>query len=234
MASISFLKAKIASYLSKEQKQAVKNIIAVITSFFGGNRKKIRGRNNAIIVKYAYLSNVIFDIIGDDNVIFVKKGTKIKNTKIIIRGSGHKVQIGEDCILDGGALCFEDSNCSISIGDRTVIHNHFHIAAVEPNATIHIGNGCLFSSYIDIRTTDSHSILDMNTGERINRARDINIGDHVWLGMSVAVLKGASIGKNSVIGYRAVVTKDIADNCVAVGFPAHVIKQNTTWACERM
>jgi acetyltransferase-like isoleucine patch superfamily enzyme len=54
---------------------------------------------------------------------------------------------------------------------------------------------------------------------------DITIGDNVWLGGGVIVLPGVTIGDNAVIGAGSVVTKDIPDNCVAVGNPARIIKR---------
>lgn len=38
------------------------------------------------------------------------------------------------------------------------------------------------------------------------------------------VMKGVSIGENSIIGVGSIVTKDIPANCVAVGSPCKVIR----------
>jgi acetyltransferase-like isoleucine patch superfamily enzyme len=45
-----------------------------------------------------------------------------------------------------------------------------------------------------------------------------------WLGARVSVLPGVTIGENAIIGTGSVVTKDIPENCIAVGNPARVIK----------
>ena len=50
------------------------------------------------------------------------------------------------------------------------------------------------------------------------------IGSHVWLGVNATVLKGVSIGDNSVIGAGSVVTRDIPANVIAAGNPCKVIK----------
>ena len=50
------------------------------------------------------------------------------------------------------------------------------------------------------------------------------IGDGVWLGENACVI-GVSIGKNSVVGANAVVTKDVPDYCVVAGAPAYIIKR---------
>lgn len=51
----------------------------------------------------------------------------------------------------------------------------------------------------------------------------IKIGNNVWLGEHVTILKGVTIGDNVVVGYGSIVTKDIPANSVAVGIPAKVI-----------
>lgn len=51
----------------------------------------------------------------------------------------------------------------------------------------------------------------------------IKIGNNVWLGENVSILKGVSIGNNVILGYGSIVTKSIPSNSVAVGSPAKVI-----------
>ncbi len=53
----------------------------------------------------------------------------------------------------------------------------------------------------------------------------ISIENNVWIGEKATILKGVSIGENSVIGAGSVVTKSIPANCVAVGSPAKVIRR---------
>lgn len=56
--------------------------------------------------------------------------------------------------------------------------------------------------------------------------RPIKIGENVWIGSNVRICKGVTIGDNSVIGANSVVTKDVPSNCIAVGLPAKVVKEN--------
>jgi len=55
-------------------------------------------------------------------------------------------------------------------------------------------------------------------------AAPITLEDNVWLGGSVVVCPGVTIGANSIIGAGAVVTRDIPANSIAVGNPARVIR----------
>jgi acetyltransferase-like isoleucine patch superfamily enzyme len=52
----------------------------------------------------------------------------------------------------------------------------------------------------------------------------VKIGDNVWIGMNAVILKGVTIGDNSVVAAGAVVTKSIAPNTIVAGNPAVVVK----------
>lgn len=60
---------------------------------------------------------------------------------------------------------------------------------------------------------------------RVVYTKPIHIKKNAWLGARVSVLPGVTIGENAIVGTGAVVTKDIPDNCIAVGNPAHVIRR---------
>ncbi|MEO6302047.1 MAG: DapH/DapD/GlmU-related protein, partial [Bacteroidia bacterium] len=59
---------------------------------------------------------------------------------------------------------------------------------------------------------------------RAGKPKAIRIEDNVWLGEGAKILKGVTIGKNSVIGAGSIVVSDIPANVVAAGNPAKVIK----------
>lgn len=54
---------------------------------------------------------------------------------------------------------------------------------------------------------------------------DIVIEDNVWIGMEALILGGVTIGENSVVAARSVVTKDVPANCLVAGIPAKVVKK---------
>ena len=108
------------------------------------------------------------------------------------------------------------------------------LAACE-SKKITVGNDCMFSNKIQLRTSDSHSILDENA-KRINLGGDIEIGNHVWIGNEVMVLKGTTIPDNCIVGARSIVTASLCapPNSIIAGIPARVVKTNINWKRERI
>ena len=97
-------------------------------------------------------------------------------------------------------------------------------------SNITIGDGCLFSDCL-ITSSDMHSILDLDTHKRINRAQDILIESNVWIGYEALILKGSKIGKGCVVGSRSTVTSStpFEPNCIIVGNPAKIGRRNIFW-----
>jgi acetyltransferase-like isoleucine patch superfamily enzyme len=198
-------------------------------------RKKIYGHDNKIIYKDAILSSVIFDIIGDYNTIEIKKGSILNDVVFFIRGNNHRIGIDENCkFYRGSNIWFEDCECVLIIGPETTFEN-VHLALTEPGSRITIGRDCMFAYDIDVRTGDSHSIISQENGERINYAKDIYIGDHVWIAAHSILLKGSFIPQNSVVATGAVVTRKYEKKGIVIGGnPAMPIKEGITWSRERI
>lgn len=98
--------------------------------------------------------------------------------------------------------------------------------------SIEIGEDCMFSNHIIIRTSDSHAIYSNETNKRINPAKPIRIGNHVWIAPGSEVMKGVVVGDGCIIGSQTMVTKDVPANCLVVGRPARVVKANIRWTRE--
>jgi acetyltransferase-like isoleucine patch superfamily enzyme len=108
------------------------------------------------------------------------------------------------------------------------------LAAVE-GKSICIGSGCLFSYDIEIRTSDSHSIIDKTTSERLNYAQDVVIGDNVWVCAHARILKGAYVAAHSIIGNSSIVGSSCKDPySIYAGIPAKKIKENINWITHRI
>lgn len=197
------------------------------------NKKKIKGKGNTISCQGALCKSFKVKILGNNNTINIEEESIITNCTVYIKGNNHKLLLTKNNRIQNTEFWFEDNDCTIAIGENTRIFGA-HIAVTEPNSKISIGKGCLFSSQIDIRNGDSHSILDKKTNQRINFARDINIRNFVWIGKGATILKGTTIDSNCVIGTKSVVTKDVPPNCIVAGFPAKVVKENIYWKGARI
>lgn len=109
------------------------------------------------------------------------------------------------------------------IGSGTYIGRNAHIYATK---SIAIGVKVLIADkvYISDNLHEYKNIYLPVIDQPIKQLKPVVIGDGAWLGENACII-GASVGKNSVIGANAVVTKDIPDYCVAVGCPAIIIKR---------
>ena len=190
-------------------------------------KKYIKGSGN-VFKDLGLISRTRRIIIGDNNYVENGVGANVSNTKIHISGSNNKVTIGSGTYLDNSVIWIQGNNCELNIGKNVSVEGA-SFAIAEDNQKIEIGDDCLFSYKIEFKTSDSHSIIDMETNKRINPAQSIKLGRHVWLGAQVTILKGVTIGDNSIIGTGSIVTKDIPTNVIATGIPAKVVKENINW-----
>lgn len=158
------------------------------------------------------------------------KNSKFFGLSTFVRFPYSEIIIGDNVILRSN----EVANL-IGINRRCIFSTH------SKNSKLNIGNNCGFSGTVigvfdnitignNVRCgantliTDSDWHLD---DYRSGAPQPIIIEDNVWLGVNSVVLKGVTIGKNSVIGANSVVTKNIPPNVIAAGNPCRVIKEIT-------
>lgn len=145
----------------------------------------------------------------------LKPSQTVKMREIIhdLLGShGDKFQINQPFRCDYGE--------NIHIGEN--FFANFNLTILD-EADVKIGNNVFIGPNVSIYTA-CHP-LDVETRNKaVEWAEPVSIGDNVWIGGSVTIVPGVTIGDNVVIGAGSVVTRDIPDNCVAAGNPAHVIK----------
>lgn len=156
----------------------------------------------------------------------ISKTAKLVDCSIYIKGKNNSLSIGNNTVLRKVNIEIIGDNCSILIGSDCMIGDNCYLA-VKEGTKITIGDECGLSRNIKIMTSDGHPIFQDDI--RINYAKDINIGKHVWIADNVTILKGVNIDSGCVIGINSMVTKSIPNNCVAVGNPAKIAKENITW-----
>lgn len=132
------------------------------------------------------------------------------------------------------------------IGDGTKLR--CHEGEVEIGAKTVIGQECTISAFKQVRIgeqcviADRAMFIDFDHGivevERPIRQQGIyklpvEVGSNVWVGYGACVLRGVSVGDNSILGTYAVATKDVPANVVAAGVPARVIRERDAPATLR-
>lgn len=111
----------------------------------------------------------------------------------------------------------------VTIGEDTYFYGNVNIDTTRP-LLVELGSKCSFSDGVTILTHDfGWSVLKEKYGSVLPSSGKVKIGNNVWLGHNVTVLRGVCIGDNVIIGAGAVVTHDIQSDSVAVGVPAKVI-----------
>lgn len=170
-------------------------------------RLTIEGKNNRIIFGKKFSGALNISIVGDNNLVQIGRKCRLKKSNIRVRSSDTKIIIGDQ------------TTCGV--GCRFIL---------SEKRDIYLGDDCMLSSNVTIRTGDGHSIIDTKSGKRINPADDIVIGNHVWIGFNSIVLKGAKIADNCIVGAASLINKEHSTSgCVLAGTPARVVREGITW-----
>lgn len=201
---------------------------------------KINGNGNEIIflkdnqvVDGSNIKSLSITITGDNNRVNIELPANFVNCSIVMDGNNntfnlqstkHRTIRHTTFGLEGGS--------TINVGSGLSVYRDTNIVA-KNGKSITIGNECMFAREIMIRNNDGHVILDRKTGELLNPPEDIIIGDNVWLGMRVLVLKGAVIPNGSVVGAMSMVNKKFDEEHILIaGSPAKKIRSDIEWRRE--
>jgi acetyltransferase-like isoleucine patch superfamily enzyme len=181
-------------------------------------------RNQMLTLRYArlfwrYLWRRLLTRAGwrwvSDGPFFLGKGLELKIEP------GGKIRFGRfTWIGDGTKIrCHEGV---VEIGEKTVMGQECTISAYQH---VRIGEECVIADramFIDF----DHGIVEVERAIRLQGIykRDVEVGNNVWIGYGACILRGVSVGDNSVIGTNAVITKDVPANAVVAGIPARIIR----------
>jgi acetyltransferase-like isoleucine patch superfamily enzyme len=110
----------------------------------------------------------------------------------------------------------------VSIGDKTVLGQECTISAYQH---VSIGEQCVLADRVMLIDFD-HNVAEVERPIRVQGIykRDVRVGSNVWIGYGAQILRGVTIGDNSIVGAGSVVTKDVPANAVVGGVPARVIR----------
>ena len=150
----------------------------------------------------------------------------IKRTKLV--NNSKAIFIGDYTTIESGAV-LSDLNCGVGINPKIRIGNGcvflFRFQCNSAKSVI-IGDNVLCASNVLI--TDSDHVVEKN-GLPVTKNNKFNtspvlVEDNCWIGQNAVILKGVTVGKNSIIGANSVVTKDVPPCSVVCGNPAKIIK----------
>lgn len=190
-------------------------------------------RNRVEVDPTARLRSVTVEIDGQDNLVSIGRGARLRGVHIVCEGNGLRLVIGESVKIRCDAeLILRDEGSRIELGAKTSIESA-RIVSLE-GRRIALGPDCMLSYGIEIRNSDSHSILDADTRERLNPAADVVLEEHVWVGAHVSILKGARVGADSIIGLGSLVAGEFPRGVILVGRPASVRRTGVTWTPQRV
>lgn len=116
-----------------------------------------------------------------------------------------------------------DYGCNIHIGERFFANFNF---TVLDEAEVKIGHDAFIGPNVSIYTA-CHPIDGKERRTRREWALPVTIGNDVWIGGSVTILPGVTLGDNVTVGAGSVVTHSFGDNVVIAGNPARVIRRLT-------
>ena len=133
----------------------------------------------------------------------------------LLGGVGEGTGIRPPLYMDYGYQTTFGARCFVNMG-----------AVILDVARVTIGDDVQIGPNVQL-LTPTHPLDPDQRRSRLEAAEPITIGDNVWLGGGVIVLPGVTIGRDTVVGAGAVVTKDLPAGVVAVGNPARVIRSLT-------
>lgn len=195
------------------------------------NRRSVRSGNHLQLPLSSAqrMKKVRIKLGGENNRLVVGNNVTLHNCEIRLDGHDNLIEIGDNVRFSSGKIYLRATRGQhIRLGAETTVEGAYLL--VDEASSIDIGRDCMLSTDIIIRTGDKHSIIDQVTGERLNRSRDVRIGDRVWIGRDVQVLKGAVLQAETVVATRSLVSRAFAEgNCVVGGVPAVMIKRGICW-----
>lgn len=143
-------------------------------------------KNNMVIAP-AGLVACQCSFLGKNNVLKISPNAKLKNLFIEFLGDDGYCEIDNSPRLSGSIRIGYAS--SVTIEKNVSATNRIYLTCAE-GTKVFIGEDCMFATNNQIRTDDAHGIYDVHTGKRVNLAKDIYIGKHVWVGFNAVILGG--------------------------------------------
>lgn len=186
---------------------------------------KIDEKGNRVVSSSAYPKlNIVFA--GENNLLILNGDFSNKKITIQFPSNNGVCIIGDKGNYSGRIRV--GYNCLVLIGNGVTCTSPCEIFTAEGSKVV-IGDDCMIASGNEIRAEDSHAIYSVETGERLNKSKDILIGEHVWIANHACVLSGTVINYGCTVAHSAVVKGKFKNNCILSGIPAKCAKRDAIW-----
>ncbi|MEG2172532.1 MAG: DapH/DapD/GlmU-related protein [Desulfovibrionaceae bacterium] len=165
------------------------------------------------------------------------KNVRCAGPVILARWPGSQIRIGAACSLISTSQRATAGTIFAPVRLRThgpdakiILEEGVELSGTSITARsqhIHVGKYVLFAPNCCIVDSDFHAHWPperRHLDPGYERDAPVTIGDHVWLGLGVIILKGVTIGEGAIIAAGSVVTRDIPPRTLAAGSPAKVVK----------
>ncbi|QRM35620.1 acyltransferase [Microvirga sp. VF16] len=164
---------------------------------------------------------------GEGNTVIIGPQTRVKG-EFSFAGDGNLAVIGQSPHALQCKLTFRRSNSAAFFGENCS-SNAIDCLIEGDGRSLCVGDDCMFSWGIQLRTSDSHGIIDLAERTQINKPENVIIGPHVWIAADVIIMKGVHVGKGSVVGARSLVTKPVPPLSLIAGSPARILRSGVSW-----
>lgn len=169
---------------------------------------KFWGENSLLEIHEPF--NIIEDVYiscGDNDKVIINAFNNHKRTRVLM-GNNNQLIIGKNTTTENLTIHQINSN----------------------NTKVEIGEDCMIAYRVSIKTSDMHTIYDPQTRKSLNSAKNVKLGNHVWIAADTTILKGVSIPNNCMVGACSLVNKEFTEeHCIIAGSPAKVIKKGINW-----
>jgi acetyltransferase-like isoleucine patch superfamily enzyme len=168
---------------------------------------------------------VFYRLAAINRLPIIHKSVKIRQSRGVVR-VGHFSEIHDRVVLSAlGAPGGPEAQ--LSIGDCTSI---WYGTVISARHAIIIGSHCAISWNCTVIDNDMHAIVEVDEPNSPSTdSNTVKIGDHVWIGASAIVLKGVTIGMNSIVAAGSIVTKDVPPYTLVAGIPARPMRSIAGW-----
>ena len=185
-------------------------------------------KDNEFMGEIPKMTNSQINFTGKNNILVCEEGVHLWNSRIdfnldnsVLYLSQSRHDYSVNISLHKNNICF--------IGKDNFFNGRTTFVLSEAKNII-LGDECFISYNVIFRTSDGHCIYHAGSKDRLNYAKSIHVGDHVWFGQNAMVFKGSKIGSGAIIGAGSVVTnRTVKSNTTAAGAPLRVIHEDTFW-----